>query len=795
MAYGVKYIFEFLATNGDSIQILLLQKGWTGISMNRALGRAPKLKREKSGCIYGTSLEFYAECQTEGEFASLYTSSADEFKIEVYKTLLDGSSRKKLWEGFVTPELYSEPEIAAPYDVQIIATDGLGELKNFDFNSKGSKTIRGHIEYLLSYTGLVADCRVISDLKCDGFNMMDIVLDLSHKAGSSCYDVLKELLNSFNSSITFQGSDWLIWRNTDLVTKLPEINFVDFGSKTVAEWWPIGQLSATIIPACKEVTVVSENSYKSNVLEDIATDLLGDASFDETQQCYILPHQEDAIVKFLNLEEEVGYKLSLAVTARNVGSGQDEQPITIKVEIVGRSYAAGNKFWLVKMPNGSFALRNHEGVIEESMAAPAQSDDASNAETFEMVLPLYKYDNRSYHYATSVKVTISNESGVYPIHVYDVSLIKTAQVKGYKSVLTLANGAREEFDEVEVSVASSEKMPAAARIFMNGIAVDGDGNPIQQWGSNRINNAGYLSFISQDYALMCALPRMQVQGVLNVPSSALEIPILFKRDNTYYFPEKYEYDLLNDELVVMLVSISTAIISVTSEKITELAAEKNVAGGSGGTSSSGITVDLEMSDDSANPIANKIIKKYVDDLLADYAKTAGNHNIESDQFSIKGDVVLQRIAEDGDTYLNYGPYTNHSAKLYIYGKEILVNADSTKIYGSLEVLYGTITAQSGLLVTPNKAIRFQDSDTEESTISFDSTKGGLNFSGATTTKGTASFTKGIEIAAGQTISFVDSNGVKHQIAYDEEKGAIKFIGDFYTTGENGAGEAGESINA
>lgn len=249
----------------------------------------------------------------------------------------------------------------------------------------------------------------------------------------------------------------------------------------------------------------------------------------------------------------------------------------------------------------------------------------------------------------------------------------------------------------------------------------------------------------------------------------------------------------------------------------------------------------------------------------------GNYDIESDRFSIKGDLVLHRNADDGDTFLNYGPYANDNANLYIYGKKVgvicsdklyvgskmevegniytygqvvgvayggaydrfsikqdtvgtffqagvndgskeqgilwlsginntmmtacHVRADNTKIYGSLDILYGVLTAQEGIMITPNKTIRFQDSDTEASTISFDSAKGGLNFSGATTTKGTASFTKGIEIAAGQTISFVDSNGVKHQIAYDEEKGAIKFIGDFYATGENAAGEAGESINA
>ena len=130
-SYGTIYEFRFDGINGDDVDIFIAKKNYTGSVTRRALGRTPILKRERSGSILGTSLEIYAECRVDGEFAQLYTSSADEFRVEVYKR------QNMLWRGFVSPELYSEPDIAPPYDVQIIATDGLGELKDHDYRFYG----------------------------------------------------------------------------------------------------------------------------------------------------------------------------------------------------------------------------------------------------------------------------------------------------------------------------------------------------------------------------------------------------------------------------------------------------------------------------------------------------------------------------------------------------------------------------------------------------------------------------------------------------------------------------------
>ena len=592
MAYGPKYSFDFETTNGTGIQILILEKDRNGLPVTRSLGRAPVLKREKSGCMHGTSIEIHAECKVDREFAQLYTSSADQFKVEVWKKPASGPIiRAKIWEGFVSPELYSEPDIAPPYDVQIIATDGLGELKNYRFEAAGRKTVMEHVRSLLSHTGLDITVDVVSSLQYDsqgGF--MNAVVSLDHMKGESCYDVLKALLESFHASITLQDGMWKVWRETDLATLSGQVEVAEFGPISSADWWPVGQLSTVIVPAENEVTLISENAYKDNVLKDVAWQVTGDATFSEDEQAYVLGGITSMVSKYISFGAEVGYKLTLAVKARNVGNGEEDKPLGIKVEIDGRSYAAGDKFWLLEKTDGNYAWSNEEGAIEKLLGTPSQADTAADAKVITVELPLYSYDNRAYHYATAVKVTLFNPDGTYPVHVYDIALVKTQQTKGYRSVVQIANGARESAEETTLILADSDRIPAAAEVFMDGIPLNADGAPVSQWSSARVTGHGYLSFMSRDYALSHALPRMKVVGVLNVPASALITPMLYRRDNTYYFPETYDYDLLNDEISVNLVSIPTATISVSSEEVTEIVQEgtsigiTSGAGGGGGSS-------------------------------------------------------------------------------------------------------------------------------------------------------------------------------------------------------------------
>ena len=134
--YNTRFFFSFKSRSGREFRIDIKKQGYTGTATKRPLGQSPVLKRESGdNGVYGTSLSIYAECQTDGEFAELYTSDAREYLVIL--SLVSGNTTTPIWHGFITPELYAQPEVAPPYDVQIVATDGLGELKLYNFATAG----------------------------------------------------------------------------------------------------------------------------------------------------------------------------------------------------------------------------------------------------------------------------------------------------------------------------------------------------------------------------------------------------------------------------------------------------------------------------------------------------------------------------------------------------------------------------------------------------------------------------------------------------------------------------------
>ena len=136
--YDIKYRFTFESVHGVEYEINIWKYGYTGDVIYRRLGRAPVIKMRKNGPICGTSLELYAECAVDGEFAEFFSAGARDYYVEVVRA----QAGNVIWDGFITPELYSEPSIAPPYDVEIVATDGLGELKLHDFQAMGLVTLR-----------------------------------------------------------------------------------------------------------------------------------------------------------------------------------------------------------------------------------------------------------------------------------------------------------------------------------------------------------------------------------------------------------------------------------------------------------------------------------------------------------------------------------------------------------------------------------------------------------------------------------------------------------------------------
>ena len=693
MAYGVLYEFHRTSTNGADMLITISQKGYNGAVKKRALGRAPVIKRDNNGHIYGTSCELYAECLVDGEFSQLYTSDAFEFRVEVYK---NGSL---LWVGFVSPELYSEPDIAPPYDVQIIATDGLGELKNYNFEKRDNASFLSHISYLVSKSGVDMDFNIVSDLRyvdSDGISssesgLLDIIINLDHEVGNSCYDVLQNIMTAFNANITQHNGSYLIFRETDFIAKasgstveafnsngsrvyLPADSF---GSMQANDWWPIGQLSTIIEPAKNKLVLKSPQYYDNNILKNEWT-LNAGASYNNEEAAYSLPELNSSISQTVDFGVEVGYRLGLRVRARNVGEEAEQaQGLGIQIQIEGRTSSAGNIFWLTKTdeasgssrPLADYIWRNTEGNLQEDLPSPSLSDGEFDAQDIDLIIPLYRNSARAFAYAKKLTVTIFNPVGAYGIYVYDISLVKYEQLGGHIANVIINNSARESESEIDLSITDGELAPAAASRFMTGLPLlPATEDVITQWKLANSTNS-YLSTMAYDYSRAVALPKMKYSGSLNVPGSAISVPTLFMRDGTYYFPKTYSYDLYNDEMVIELISISSAYVSIGSISVSQYAKSTSSIGGVSTGTPTGenvITVppDTMMSDTSENPVQNKVIKDYVDSTRDDL-----NERIDHIEGDLNDVASLWKVDEDGNLWTDRNVYSTKEISAGGVGEE------------------------------------------------------------------------------------------------------------------------------
>lgn len=676
--YGLLYEFHRTSTNGADILITIEKKWYEGEVKQRALGRAPVIKRENKDHIFGTSCELYAECLVDGEYADMYTSDPYEFRVSVYK------DETLLWQGFVSPELYSEPDAAPPYDVQITATDGLGELKNSIYEERGAASILSHIMGLIGQYPIY----VISGLRyvdstgaiSQDHDILNVRINLDHEKGNSKYDVLQNLLTSLNANITQLNGRYVIFRETDFINKATDegveafdvngekvyISIASFGSMTSHQWWPIGQLSTVVEPAKNSLVLQAPNHYKDNVLDFSQWSVLNSAEYDATEDAYILPDEGSYITQALDFDNEVGYRLGLRIRARNVGDSEEDQNIGLMIKVNARTYAApeGRDFWLVKseVSTGNartdYLWRGQEDYFEEALNMPSDADTASDAQNVDIVIPLYDHSQNglSYIFASSLSIKIFNPAGIHDIYVYDISLVKYEQSEGYEAKVVINNAAREAESDIDLSMSSASFAPAAGNMFMTGLPMQADGLLIEQWQIPGSAAQEYLSAMSYDYARAVALPKMKYSGVLNVPDTATILPILFLRDGTYYFPKTYTYDLYNDEIQVELISISAADVSLSSVVISQYAESSGnmggvTTGGGGGGSVVSLPRDKVMSDTSDNAVENRVIKAYVDSEVKDIADLLTSMwRIEDDKIVTDMDVLVKaNLIVSGDT--------------------------------------------------------------------------------------------------------------------------------------------------
>lgn len=623
MPYLPKYRFRFEATNGDLYTIDVLKDNYFGDIIQRSLGRAPVLKRERNGHICGSSLEFYPECQIDGEFAEFYTSDPLMFQVQLEMMSPDEESYSGiLFKGFISPEIYSEPDIAPPYDVQVIATDGLGELKRYLFELSGRQTLEATFQHILSKTGNGIGYHSNNRTLSAGGNytvpaakfLENAKIDTDFLSGKTCYEALELILDSIDADIfSWFAGYWQILRETDVesganITYSTSQNgaqydittpAIGFGSMRSFGFWPVGQMETEIKPACKRLMVKTDAIYKDGFVNPDMNSATGwsmsNASYDSNLDAIKITSQYGSVWQKVFFRTRIVRPLKLAIAVRQYRQTSSSPSSAGTVGVIIRKTVTGiggTTFlhYLAKDAFGEYYWEPNSTTLSFDLPAPAYGETESDCKKIEIILPI---SNDTSTAADDIEVLIQRNSSNIPLLVHSASLRVANEIAGYQDIFVIDNGAREEADDVDTlflpSLTGHYNTPAE---FMQNILYGADDTAID-----------IFTQVGTDYAKGCALPRLLKRGTLNIPSALTVVPIVFRDSSgNNYIVRTLEWDLKNSEMSVEILSLPAVSVTISEQQVTEVVYKGGTAsssgsssGGSGGGGGTGVqSVGLEM---------------------------------------------------------------------------------------------------------------------------------------------------------------------------------------------------------
>ena len=629
MAYATKYRFIFDSVAGTSFRIDIQKDGYSGSVLKRRLGQPPHLRRDSvQNGICGTSLDIYAECAVDGEFAEFYTTDARAYKVLVQMYL--SGSWTTIWTGFISPELYSEPEIAPPYDVCITAVDGLGELKMYSFPANGRQSLRTHLQTILAYTGLdtyatdiisVSSLRATSPTISAATMLANTYVNLDHLSEGNCYDALQAIMQTLHMTITRYNNKWLLIRDSDVAVSGGSIAakngsgasvslpVAQYNSMRLSRWWPVGKMETEIVPAKKKVTV----GYPYRVVESLFTN-------PETANPYCgvtpVPIGVDDCPGWQSIGQTKSYdsgsafygnhalvgKLQQTITVESQGSYQNPDQMRLVLKLAGIGLVSGPNSAKIRVKVFMSTSSSTGPWLKKKKYGDGETDLewTTTDSSFELTVPVGYYSGPPDFSYTEFPITIpylpgrnltiqldgSEAGNNIRFSVGGVYLTKPT-INGYQDVINIDNSARDAESDIELSFGDSPYTANALANILN-IISDGSDNLTTEWATAQFTGE-FLSVIAMDYALTASLPRLLARGTINVPKDSI-VPAAFLNPNGIpMLFNTWDWNLYDDEVDVSMVSIPSSEIQIVDEIITQLTDEQAAAysGGSGGGSGSG----------------------------------------------------------------------------------------------------------------------------------------------------------------------------------------------------------------
>ena len=580
MAYKTKYRFRFESCHGVVYEVRLQEDGYTGSVKDRPLGKAPVIRMQESDPFRSTSCELTLECQTDGEYVDLYTTDPMQYKVGVYHKR-GTSSYTLIWEGYVAVELYSEPDIAPPYDVRITATDGIGILKEHDFEAAGMLTVREHLVYLLRKTGddhpYIYTASRLREYGETTYDFMDKVsISLDYMAGKSCYDVLAELLKSMRCILTYRGY-WLIVREVDVEISSSGVLTVmrsdddwsessvadtlsigkTVGKMGVAQMWPNGFLTRRVVPAKKSVKVRADWNLVSGA-PDLTSDqwnYSGEASSSGKPRYLGTIGGTGTIYTMMSMGNfTMDVKVTVKCWADWTSSGLYGAP-WIKVRATYGSQGGGWKYY---HPDSGWTTDNPPTGEEHRVDRSNFYADPAQAQEITVTIP----SPRDSYGGGLIIFVDGHEAVVYEV---DVELVT---MKGYEDNIIIDNGARGSAPDLSITGGREIDSFLISGWFAEGIWFR-EHDILTAFSDGSWINRDWMSLAALAYAKEHAAPRIEITGKLDNPyASPMQLPPMFiKSHGVWALLSTYDWDLLNEDIDFKAVTLPTASLVVDSETI------------------------------------------------------------------------------------------------------------------------------------------------------------------------------------------------------------------------------------
>lgn len=586
MAYASRVYFIFKGISYYRIDIL--EDGFTGTRIRRNLGGDPILRRERNGDVFGSSLEFYAESEVDGEFSFLYTTNPISLKVQLWEISSPNDENPDdgtlLWEGFVVTEQYSEPFIDPPYDVTVVATDGLGELKYITYEPSQSDrytenyTVLTALEFVLSKTGHTFPIfsNMVSIWDGHDTSIMNTPFRITGFEGQTYYDILTAILMLLHARIyldMWAGElQWWLVRETEIARIIgPYINR-EYCTRmsSYGGYYPVGQLRLSIEPAKSGVTLISTDEvFKCIPRDSIQRFTTGSTYYARTTfKKFTFGTKKYSPLLTFN-------KTILSTVISNNTAYDKTVSYALRVDYNSTSYYYNGSTWVTTDTYLSLGTLSANAVSQsfEVELKAAMIPTAFGAVDVTVFITVSSSTTSNVK-VEDISLALSNSDVILQIRSRRGDKVDTQAVYPYnlgrKDVLQLGNDAR--FPESDINlpiVLPVESTGAAinAAIAMGKLLGANFSSPANWVSANDSTGREYISLLARDYALSFAAPRRRLQGTLHSKNGGPQIFVVRFPDNNDYLIETYNWDLRTNDLEFSAMELPATSLALISEEI------------------------------------------------------------------------------------------------------------------------------------------------------------------------------------------------------------------------------------